>query len=388
MTNHIRITCDLLPLKSVMTGSSATHIPSENQIVVTMLSIFSVIGGIGNGVVLCGIAKIHRDKHHIFLIQNLACIDLLTCIITIPATVAMELVNFHVPFTSLCRIYHFLTNSTIPLSVFLMTTIAIERYFCICKNVNQVIIKSTLKKVLICILFVSLSTGILCSLNYGTFLIPTGEENTLSSMGNSRNVNVICLPNSTSLVEEFANATNNKDSIVCGLTQEFGLSYHHITEKIYSSMFAICGITIVCVYIRIYCFLLGHRTRIRKNTERTEGSNCCSDKVSRTNGKTSKRLTRCQLLEMSSLYRSSYRSKQKHRHTRYFKSAVVFSGVAFVFICAFLPAWMMKLKVIEFNVYVFYLYFVYTLCNPFIYGFINPTFMTAIRKTAGLVSNT
>lgn len=166
------------------------------------------------------------------------------------------------------------------------------------------------------------------------------------------------------------------------------LLYHHITEKIYSSMFAICGITIVCVYIRIYCFLLGHRTRIRKNTERAEGSNCCSDKVSQSNGKTSKRLTRCQLLEMSSLYRSSYRSKQKHRHTRYFKSAVVFSGVAFVFICAFLPAWMMKLKVIEFNVYVFYLYFVYTVCNPFIYGFINPTFMTAIRKTAGLVSNT
>lgn len=367
-----------------MTGSSSTHIPSENQIVVTMLSIFSVIGGIGNSLVLCGIAKIHRDKHHIFLIQNLACIDLLTCIITIPATVVMELVNFHVPFTSLCRIYHFLTNSTIPLSVFLMTTIAIERYLCICKNVNQALIKSTLKKILICILLVSVSTGILCSLNYGTFLIPTVDKNTLPFMVNSRNVNVTCLPNSTSLIEEFANTTNNKNSIVCGLTQEFGLSYYHITEKIYSSMFGICGITIVCVYIRIYCFLLTHRTRIRKMTKRAEESNCCSDKRSQTKGRTPKRPIRCLLLEMSSLYRS----REKHRHTRYLKSAVVFSVVAFVFISAFLPAWMMKLKVIEFNVYVFYLYFVYSVCNPFIYGFINPTYMTAIRKTAGLVSNT
>lgn len=367
-----------------MTGSPSTHIPSENHIVVTMLSIFSVLGGIGNSLVLCGIAKIHRDKHHIFLIQNLACIDLLTCIITIPATVAMELVNFHVPFTSLCRIYHFLSNSTIPLSVFLMTTIAIERYLCICKNVNQALIKSTFKKILICILLVSISTGILCSLNYGTFLIPTVDKNRLPLIVNSRNVNVTCLSNSTSLIVEFANTTNNKNNIVCGLTHEFGLSYYHITEKIYSSMFAICGITIACVYIRIYCFLLAHRTRITKITKRAEESNCCSDKMSRTNTKISKRLTRCMFLEMSSLYRS----KEKHRHTRYFKSAVVFSVVAFVFISAFLPAWMMKLKVVEFNVYVFYLYFVYTVCNPFIYGFINPTFMTAIRKAAGLVSNT
>lgn len=78
------------------------------------------------------------------------------------------------------------------------------------------VIKFTLKKVFICILFVFLLIGILCFLNYGTFFIFTGEENMLLLMGNLRNVNVMCLLNLILFVEEFVNVINNKDSIVCG----------------------------------------------------------------------------------------------------------------------------------------------------------------------------
>ena len=344
----------------------------EIRIVVTMLTVFSVVGGIGNSLVLWVVTSIPKGKQHTFFIRILACIDLLTCIITIPATITMEMINFRVPFTSICRIYHFLMNSTIPLSAFLMMSIAIERYFCICKNVKQHKLQSKSKIAVLCIILVSVLIGGVCCLNYGTLSfkkIPTRSELSPKSR------NITCYSNTTSAKETCDNKVEIYQSdIVCGLSIEFGEAYYHITEKIYSLMFAIFGITVVCVYSRIYYFLLSHKTHVARNSiggKLSDGYQ--TDHITR---KQQKLRRICASSELSSMYRE----KRKRLNRKYVKVAGMFSIVAFVFISAFLPAWLMKLKAIDFNIYVFYLYFVYTVCNPFIYGFINPDFSTAIRK--------
>ncbi|XP_062595307.1 cholecystokinin receptor type A-like [Saccostrea cucullata] len=347
-----------------------------------MLATFSIVGVVGNSLVLCGIASITKGKMHTFFIQTLACIDLLTCAITIPATIAMEVMEFHVPFTSVCRTYHFLLNSTIPLSAFVMVAIAIERYFCICRNVRQNILKSRAKAVIVGIIAVAVSIGVLCSLNYGTFPF---EERSGSGDLSQEQQNATCKLNTTFSHHPCRNKTQTyRRTTLCGLTTKFGKKYYHVTEKIYSSMFAICGITVVLVYLRIYCFLLPYRNNIGMDAASRKILSTTSNHVGVKKQKVGKKrkLKLCILSEMS----ASYRKRKEKLRLRYIKMAVVFFIVAVVFISSFLPAWMMKLKVIPFNIYVFYLYFVYTVCNPFIYAFMNPTFWAAVREATRRVS--
>lgn len=359
-----------------------TQTSSEIKLVVVMLTILSVVGSIGNSLVLYGIASIVKGKMHKFFIQSLACIDLLTCVITIPATIAMEVMKFHVSFLPGCKIYHFLLTSTIPLSAFLMVAIAVERYFCICKNVNQNILKSRARVGVIGIIGVSVLIGVLCSLNYGTFpfeMISNDVYHHTPQTALQLDNNSTTILNTTTNQERSRNTTQNyRKVILCGLTTELGQDYYHVTEKIYSSMFAICGLTVVFVYLRIYCFLLSQRGKVRKfsvsTTKKNVDSSLCLKRCK--NRKRNKHMKICHFSELS----ASYRKRKERSYMRYIKMAVVFAIVAFVFVSAFLPAWMMKLKVIEFNIFVFYLYFVYTVCNPFIYAFINPAFLTAIRE--------
>jgi cholecystokinin A receptor/hypocretin (orexin) receptor 2 len=358
----------------VMEVDILSQISSEIKMVVAMLTILSIVGSIGNGLVLYGIANIVKGKMHTFFIQTLACIDLLTCAITIPATIAMELKTFQVSFSPGCKVYHFLLSSTIPLSAFLMVAIAFERYFCICKNVSQKVLKSRAKVGIVGIAAVSVLIGVLCSLNYGTisFEISTDASHhaTTAALQLDRN--------STTTAEQPRNTTlSYKKVILCGLTTELGQYYYHATEKIYSSMFAICGLIVVFVYLRIYCFLVSRGDKVRKSAKKKQADTSLFQKKLQ-NGKRKKPWKKRLSFEMSALFRK----RRQRSYRRYIKMAIVFAIVAFVFIAAFLPAWMMKLKVIEFNIFVFYLYFGYTVCNPFIYAFVNPEFLTKFREAA------
>lgn len=62
------------------------------------------------------------------------------------------------------------------------------------------------------------------------------------------------------------------------------------------------------------------------------------------------------------------------------KTAGILFVVTIVFILAFLPAWLMSIRVIKANIIVYYLYFSHNIANPIIYAFFNVTFRKDIRN--------
>ncbi|GFS12381.1 cholecystokinin receptor type A [Elysia marginata] len=64
----------------------------------------------------------------------------------------------------------------------------------------------------------------------------------------------------------------------------------------------------------------------------------------------------------------------------YLKTAGTLFIVTIVFIIAFLPAWLMSINLIKFNIFVFCLKFIYHVGNPFIYAFRDQNFKTEIKR--------
>ena len=55
----------------------------------------------------------------------------MTSLVTMPFTIGVELLKFNLVYDIVCKIFHFLTASTVPFSAFIMVAIAVDRYICI-----------------------------------------------------------------------------------------------------------------------------------------------------------------------------------------------------------------------------------------------------------------
>lgn len=62
------------------------------------------------------------------------------------------------------------------------------------------------------------------------------------------------------------------------------------------------------------------------------------------------------------------------------KTAFTLFIVTLVFILAFLPSWLMALKIVRMQVIVFYTHYTYNVVNPLIYAFLNQNFKTELRR--------
>jgi cholecystokinin A receptor/hypocretin (orexin) receptor 2 len=62
------------------------------------------------------------------------------------------------------------------------------------------------------------------------------------------------------------------------------------------------------------------------------------------------------------------------------RTAAMLFVVTAVFLIAFLPAWLMAHRLLDYNQVIFYMYFVYHTANPFIYAFMNKSFRDDLGK--------
>ncbi|KAK3101948.1 hypothetical protein FSP39_007557 [Pinctada imbricata] len=207
--------------------------------------------------------------------------------------------------------------------------------------------------------------------------------------------------NRTSSETKGSNTTRICDkTLFCGQLRHgdslFGKKFTFIFEKMYSSFYGVCCIIIIVLYIIIYRFILDRR----KRRLRADSFNCCAlNKSPLCDAENTEVIYISQEPSNEHVIRSekdivdntqsllNHERKNVNRETRAInrqkeekfrinniKTALMLSVVAFVFVFAFLPAWLMKLGLVNFNIIVFYLYFVYNVANPFIYAFMNPEF--------------
>ena len=102
--------------------------PSVNIRLMTYFTIVSIIGTLGNGVILLAYGNRWNSSKStsVIFILILACVDLWTCLIVVPTIAIMEYRDFDAP-TIICRFYSFSKNLII-ISSFIMSFIALDRF--------------------------------------------------------------------------------------------------------------------------------------------------------------------------------------------------------------------------------------------------------------------
>lgn len=119
--------------------NSTTPVNGEMVALLSMLSLFTVVGTVGNGLVLFVFSRVRDKTTAQLFILTLALIDLFTCLVIIPFTMFVEFTRYDINYDLLCKLYQFLITSKVPLSAFIMVAIAFDRYFCICHPLRRII---------------------------------------------------------------------------------------------------------------------------------------------------------------------------------------------------------------------------------------------------------
>jgi len=351
-----------------------------------------------------------------------------------PYTIVIELMEYNIWYDFPCKLYQFMKTTTIPFSAFVMVAIALDRYLCIVYPFKHIMTIKRAKLVVMMLVSLAFVIGIICSLMIGTYQTVTeNPTNCVAIIPHASNRSELITTKMP--VVYFNEDEDNKtahstqmigDIIHTGICQRntliFDKHFFDIYQRVYSSLFGVCAVMVIVLYGLTYRSVLAHRNK------RLNISNKCCSILSRhaeeetmvdhaehttlhneqspiTNGKDG------ESIRMVDTYRDRAgtanssgtdpgqtqhsspkpendvhakpagvsRAKLKRLRVANIKTALMLSIVAFIYILAFTPAWMMALHVLHMNVIVYYLYFTYNVANPVIYAFLNNNFRTQLQ---------
>lgn len=187
-------------------------------------------------------------------------------------------------------------------------------------------------------------------------------------------------------------------------------------QKVYNGLYLVCFVTVVVLYTLIYRSVLERRNRRLKQKRKLQSivaslgkhrngeSTVMQEMVMMTfetkepihhhhHHQQSTRDTICRD-QQAPTNNSSMGSKTGRRKSwsldsnwmANLKTAAMLFVVTVVFIMTYLPAFMMTLYVLPYNVIIFYMYFANNVANPFIYSFMNTNFRDDLRQILCLKS--
>ncbi|XP_076451260.1 uncharacterized protein LOC143287200 [Babylonia areolata] len=402
------------------------------EAILGMLSVFCVLGTLGNALVLyVYVRKKNKIASTIFIIC-LAATDFVTSSIIMPFTMTMESLDYFIVYDALCKVYFFLITCNVPFATFIMVAIAIDRYLCICKPHCHLLDSRRSQIGIIFLIFVSAMFGVLTALFHGVYLTEEFdiEKNDTETMAAIRqnimtqfdldNFTELCT-NSTNphCEEEARNVTLSAvDTMAsaqiteCMLSEEkvvvytgqcrfnqiiFSTFFRKTYQKVYASMFLICFIVVFLLYIAIYRSVIVRRTRRLRARQKTNvrllrdvsvtdthtttvaeaaaaaGSGSGSGSGSGGHVQNGFEMTELTHESRKAMLENDSGLKEKYLLAN-IRTALMLFVVTLVFILAFLPSWLMAHGVVKFHALVFFSYFAYNVSNPIIYAFMNPIF--------------
>ena len=133
--------------------------------ILVFLTILAITGTIGNFLTTLIYSNKKDKSTSTFFILVLSSSDLITCLVLIPISIYMELFLFETESQVLCKLHSFLNTTIIPFGCLLMTTIAFDRYFCICKFDRTIITLKRARLIAICLFGFSGLLGIIPTLS-------------------------------------------------------------------------------------------------------------------------------------------------------------------------------------------------------------------------------
>lgn len=375
-------------------------------IVIIMLTLFTVFGVIGNALAFYIYSK-KRDKttSNVFILA-LAATDFVVCLVVVPYTIVAELVDYEFIYDIPCKLYMFCITSNVPLSAFIMTAIAFDRYCCICHPFLHVLTVQRAKLACVALTILSFLLGVITALNFGVYQIQQfGVPPEAAGNGTSFNetLNETAVSSQTyydvmnvSLNYDVTNNTGYQQSNQTGEVETrivyigvcvpgailLSISFTQIYQKLYAGSFLLCLVAVAILYALIYRSILVRR-RWRSKRKRMS----CYTSV---NGvETAAEETQLTAINGNNIVTDEKKSKRPFQSrqaairekTLYanIKTAAMLFVVTVVFIISFLPSWLMGLQSIPFNVIVYNLYFLNNVANPIIYAFMNRAFRDDLR---------
>jgi cholecystokinin A receptor len=225
---------------------------TPNEYINTFLSIISVVGCIGNLLVVFVYWKKKDKQTSTFFILLLAFTDFTVCCVLVPMTCYMEYIVFETDNVYFCKFFFFLTTTTIPSSSLLMVAIAVDRYFCICQANKNVLNVQKTKVIGIVLLVISASLGVIPAL--ASFTISSGA----STSSNTSSSQLSNQTSSSTVHETPATVTSsNATSSQCVLSHDptFQSKFGFLVmpfKFFYDFIFLVCVITITFLYVLIY----------------------------------------------------------------------------------------------------------------------------------------
>lgn len=157
------------------------------------------------------------------------------------------------------------------------------------------------------------------------------------------------------------------------LTAKFISIYQHV----YAGTFLFDFIILAILYAFIYRSILVRRAwKTKRKRMSCYASTHCPEATSvaeetqltNINGGTPETVV---LKKNSGRFSSVMRDRTLHANV---KTAAMLFVVTIAFIISFLPSWLMGLRVVKFNLIVFYMFYINNVINPVIYAFMNRTF--------------
>lgn len=423
-----------LPKEPEQAGSASE---TEILIVIVILCIFSVVGTLGNGLVLYVFTRTPAKMASTIFILALAGTDFVTCLVIIPYTVTAIRLEYNLQFDILCKTYQFLITCTVPLSAFIMVAIAVDRYICICHPFAHVMTVKRAKIIVGILAIFATVLGLITALGYSVYRM----ERINSTLTIPTNYGIINGTSNVSIADTFqqdhtyhirADDDEEETSIrmrkvfigVCDQSPVlYSADFISVYQKIYSA-FYLCSLIIVFIlYGLIYSSVTKQRakrraqkmagrvkqvnthcqtdectiplTNVKSKSKVNSNHNNISLRVEMDGETTTTRLmpdeqtngvkeTEGKIIKNSSLRKPAAQDHNKDRrdHDRLanIKTAVMLFIVTIVFVIAFLPAWLMAHRWIDFYHVIFYMYFIYNVANPVIYAFMNQMFRENMCK--------
>ena len=421
--------------------SSETSL-SELYVVMVLLIILSVFGTIGNFLVLYVFAQKKDRLTSTIFILALAFVDLTTCMVIVPFTVYMEYIKFRTRIDIICKIYQGLITSTIPFSALLMAAIAVDRYFCICHPFLHAINIRRAKIMCVFLGMIATGLGLITGLAHGVYAKKTlchdtpleivmnePSNATMNAAGFYKGSNISLFDTEeTSELTEYDHYLNTsarqmynssrrtrRDCIVhtymrgvCDLNviivhENFMWVYH----KIYTALFMVVLIIVSVLYVLIYNSVMQRRKKRQKQKKHlpaipmttTDEPGLLSEETQITttaingnmevkNGSAREKEKEKEnptpsggsAFQTHQRNRKSTKSKKDRNRVANIKTAAMLFVVTMVFVVTYLPAFLMVLQLIDYNMTAFYMYFANNVANPVIYSFMNKNFRDDLKK--------
>ncbi|KAL8574769.1 hypothetical protein ACOMHN_035312 [Nucella lapillus] len=438
----------LLPTNGSPASGNVTSAPSHQPLspqelypLVAVLSVFSVTGIVGNAIAFYVFTTLKKQKltSTIFILA-LAGTDFITCLITIPFTIIMELIDFKLQVDFFCKFYHFLITTTVPFSAFVMVVIAVDRYLCICHPFLHWMTQRRAKIIIACLTIFIFCIGAIICIHYSIYgeseealfdhMAPGGvsgmggvaggngtrysTNGTVAVVSTSSNMTVVTVEQVVSLV---ASAGRKKMLETITIKKQcdrrentIDVRFFNALQRIYSGFFLVSCVAVFVLYSLIYHSVVAQR---RKKLRIRSARWCCVWRGSSlANSEPSEVTTAVELTQVNgdnhhhlrneqygavaedapprtngSSTSASTRASSSLPRTRLermrmanIKTALMLFVVTLVFIFSFLPSWLIALKIMQAPVMVFYMYFFYNVVNPIIYAFMNQNFRAELKK--------